>query len=71
MVNVDHRNVAELDWCYVASSGKICAANVSELLVSTNIELHLGICQKFCLTYSGHVNIPREAESKITHHNVK
>lgn len=45
--SLDHRNVAELDWCYVASSGKICAVNVSKLLVSTNIELLLGICQKF------------------------
>lgn len=27
----DHRNVAEVDWCYVAaSSGKICGVNVSK-----------------------------------------
>lgn len=44
----DHRNVAELDWCYVAaSSGKICGVNVSKILVSTNIELLLGTCQTF------------------------
>ncbi len=43
----DHRNVAEVDWCYVAaSSGKVCSVNVSKIPVSTNIEVLLGICQK-------------------------
>lgn len=43
----DRRNVAEHDWSYEASTGKICAVNVSKILVSTNVELLLGMCQEF------------------------